>query len=95
MAPAMGMGANPLSSATLPQALIERAMLAEQALTELAQIAPSLVPTVAQMIDTLRTSVASQVQGPQQPAAAPMGMMGPMMGAAQPAGPGPVAPAMM
>lgn len=83
---AASMGASAISPATMPQALIEHAMLAEQVLTSLAKIAPSLTPMVAQIIETLRMNVAGLVQGGAQPN---MGMGQP---APAPAGPGAVAP---
>jgi len=98
MGAAMG-AAPPVSSMTLPQAIIERAMLVEQVLQSLASVAPGLTPAVAQIIDLLRASVAGQLQGGQSP----MGMGAPgtpgmgMMGAAPapaPTGPGAVAPPM-
>ena len=57
---AMGGG---ITSTTLPQALIERAMFAEQALTALAQVSPDLTPLVAQLVEQLRSGVMQQVQG--------------------------------
>ena len=60
-------GAPPISSATMPQAVIEKAMLVENSLTALARLAPTLTPIVAQMIDALRMNVAQAIQGSQQP----------------------------
>ena len=56
-----------ISSTTLPQALIERAMLAEQALTSLAQVSPDLTPLVAELVEKLRSGVSQKVQGGQGP----------------------------
>ncbi len=68
-----------ITSATLPQALIERAMLAEQALTSLAQVDPRLTPLVATLVEQLRSGVQQQIQGggqgvqQQQPGGAGLG----------------------
>lgn len=69
-----GTGAGVASN--FPQAIIERAMLAEESLKSLAQILPDLMPVMAQMIDTLRAAVGGAVQGGPTPNPA----MGPMAG---------------
>ncbi len=52
-----------ITSTTLPQALIERAMFVEDALKSLAQVSPNLTPLVAQLVEQLRSGVQQQIQG--------------------------------
>lgn len=79
---AMAPASPPLGANAAPQALIERAVAAEQALTALVRLAPDLGPVIAQQIDQLRAAVGGLLQGGSSGPASPMmgGGMGMMSG---------------
>ncbi len=87
----MSGGSAGINQNTLPQAVIERAMLVEQTLTSLSQVAPTLTPLVAGLIDQLRSGVSGALQGggsglqPPQPSIPGMGAGAMPPGAVQPA----------
>lgn len=87
-APAGPMMGGDISQNTLPQAVIERAMMAERALKSMSEVAPSLTPLVAGLVDQLHAGVAGMLQGggtAPQPPTAPSGMAGIMSMGAPPA----------